>query len=54
VLRSAVTGSGALETARRGAREHSGRAVARLRGLPGAAAAQRLARVAAIAVDRDR
>jgi geranylgeranyl pyrophosphate synthase len=54
VLRSAVTGSGALETARRGAREYSDRAVARLHELPGPAAAQRLARVAAIAVDRDR
>ncbi|WP_433873160.1 polyprenyl synthetase family protein [Saccharopolyspora sp. CA-218241] len=54
VLRSAVTGSGALATARRGARERSDRAVARLDELPRPAAARRLARIATIAADRDR
>ncbi|MDT8913052.1 polyprenyl synthetase family protein [Amycolatopsis sp. PS_44_ISF1] len=53
-LRFAVLGSGALGTARRLARERSGVAVARLRELPGTEAADRLAGLAEIAVDRDR
>ncbi|WHT16171.1 polyprenyl synthetase family protein [Crossiella sp. CA-258035] len=54
LLRFAVLGSGALGTAREGARERSALAVARLPELPGAAAAGRLAALAEIAVDRDR
>ncbi|SES14495.1 geranylgeranyl diphosphate synthase, type I [Lentzea xinjiangensis] len=54
LLRFAVTDSGALEAARRGARERSHRAQACLRGLPGTAAVARLTGIAEIAVDRDR
>jgi geranylgeranyl pyrophosphate synthase len=54
LLRAVVTANGTWETARSGAREHAERAVARLAELPGAAAAERLAGIAAVAVDRDR
>ncbi|RJQ82455.1 polyprenyl synthetase family protein [Amycolatopsis panacis] len=52
-LRHAVVGSGALSTARSLARERSRIAVARLPELPGTVAAERLSRIAEIAVDRD-
>ncbi|MGZ3146467.1 polyprenyl synthetase family protein [Lentzea chajnantorensis] len=54
LLRFAVTDSGALDEARRGAHDRSRLALACLRGLPGAAATDRLAAIAEIAVDRDR
>ncbi|KOV82562.1 polyprenyl synthetase family protein [Nocardia sp. NRRL S-836] len=54
LLRFAVTDSGALDVARRGARERSRLALSCLRGLPGTAAVSRLAGITEIAVDRDR
>jgi len=54
LLRFAVVDSGALDAARRGARERSGLALACLRGLPGTVAVTRLAGITEIAVDRDR
>ncbi|OXM53982.1 dimethylallyltranstransferase [Amycolatopsis thailandensis] len=53
-LRVAVLASGGLGSACRSAREHAGRARARLRELPVAAAATRLAGITDRAVDRDR